>query len=250
MAEKTTQKQIRVKVSEAALRLGIDESTLRRAFGKRVSGPVVDDNGKKFMRWPLVQQQWLSGRPLSTQHLVGIVDDLRPPSNEPPKPGSIESKIRYGEDATKLKQVKTVEATLKAKKLQTELEQNKKMLPISMRLEIAKTEKEEAASAKSIIDLHVQTKRLMDVEELEDRMRERDSVIRDRLGTLSTKMRGDFPELEQIYIQAIDKFMAEILNTLGQGILTEDERDQANESIRVMSTRERAPSDSEGDTDG
>jgi hypothetical protein len=139
---------------------------------------------------------------------------------------------------TQYTQVRTALTAVKIKHQQDRHESDKRKEPYSIRAERAKAEKEETNAAAALIDLHIKAKTLMPVDELEDRLRERDSIIRDRLGALPSWLRELHPGLPPEVFGNIEKYLDDTLNRLGQGILTADERETASEMIEVLNDRD------------
>jgi len=147
--------------------------------------------------------------------------------------------LREGpKEPTQYTKVRTAATVVKLKHFEQRAESEKAREPFAIRSERAKAEKDETSAASALIELHLKAKTLMPVDELEDRLRERDSVIRDRFTAMAAWLREKHPNIDLDILKSVHEYRIDSLHRLGQGVLTEDERDSAEEMISILNEKD------------
>lgn len=257
--------QTPISIKEASTRLKVSHAALYKEFGRDLTCPAITESGAKYLLWPQVRDEWNKHRrkPRSIRSpkkmdLVGSANpqqenqgdaESNPSAAQPPHHkkynpvGYTPRSVEILAEPTPYTKVRTAATALKIQHQKEKFESEKRKEPFAIRAERAKAEREETNAASALIELHLKAKTLMPVDELEDRLRERDMVIRDRFLALPVWLREQHPNIGPDVIVSIERFCEDTLQRLGKGILTADERDSAEEMTNILSDRRETEED-------
>lgn len=240
MLEDLPEGQEYISIRAAAERLKCSRNALYLEFDKDLTAPQLSENNTPFLLWPQVQHEWRKHK------LKPRSSAKEPRKNLTPKnqvePGEVVKKktVTIIDAPSQATQVRTALTAVKIKYQQQKQATEIKKEPYALRAERAKAEKEETNASAALIELHLKAKTLMPVDELEDRLRERDSIIRDRLGAMPSWLRELHPGIPPEVFANIEKYLDDTLQKLGKGILTDDERESAQEMTAILEDRDEA----------
>ena len=198
-----------------------------------------DPTANVFIQPPQAQPHGKGSHRTKNKEPIIVVQKApkQPPPLPPPR-----------EELGQLNRIRAAATAIKAKQDQERFAAEKVREPYTIRADRAKAEKEETNAASALIELHLKAKTLMPVEELEDRLRERDSILRDRLSAMVSWIKEQHENVSHAICDSIQTYLDDSLQSFGKGILTKEERENAEELKSILAARQEAEGLSTDDT--